>query len=183
MASFLMHALIPLLFLLAWRHLDARKVLWLWPLTILPDLDYFVGLHRAALLNAFILLPPLLGLALDKRRREWWLIALAYLVSHLTMDVFDGGVALWYPISTFTVCYDAGVNVVTDTNTILPYWESCHYGGEQGGIIGEGPIASGTPPVRELYAWMVPEEVGILVFLLPATALLAWTRLREPRRA
>lgn len=182
MASFLMHVTIPFLFLLAWRF-DVRKVLWLWPLSVLPDLDYFFGLHRALTVNAFILLPGLVGLWRDPKRREWWLIATLYLASHVVMDVFDGGVALLYPITTYTTCISAGVNVVTATNTVRPYWEDCSYGGEQGGLIGEGPWNSGTPPVYQEYAWMVPHEVGILTFLLPTTAVLLWRRWREQRDA
>lgn len=174
-----MHALIPLLFLLSWRRFDVRKVLLLWPLTVLPDLDYFFGMHRALTANAFILLPVLVGLWRDAPRREWYAIALAYLASHLVMDVFDGGVALWYPVSTWTLCYEAGVNVLTDSNTLLPYWDACHYGGDVGGIVGEGPVTSGTPPVRQEYAWMVPHEVGILAFLAPATISLLVARWRE----
>lgn len=111
MPSFLIHSIIPLLPLLAARRLDARKVWMLWPLAHLPDLDYFLGYHRATFTSLFILVPGLLlafyGWRNEQRRSllAWGLIANVYLVSHIVMDTFTGGTVPLYPFSTWTACY------------------------------------------------------------------------------
>ena len=179
MPSFTIHGLIPLLFLLAVRRLDARKVWILWPLTFAPDLDYlFPGLHRAAFGNVLILLPALAGLAwslwpgrADPERAEWFGIAAAYLASHLVMDVFTGGSVLLYPFSTYNFCYLVGIDVVTATNTLQPYFEVCS--------------REGIPRVAEVYPWLSPLEGAMLAFVLPAALVAsgwnAWRYARERR--
>lgn len=144
------------------RRLDARKVWALWPLTFLPDIDYFVSdIHRALTGNVFILLPFAAALAWslrpDHKRpelTEWMAIALVYLGSHLLMDVFTGGSVLLWPISDYNVCYLLYINVRTATNTLEPHFEACG--------------APGIPRVAEVYPWLSVTEGAMLAFVIPA---------------
>lgn len=163
------------MFLLSIPWLDRRKVLLLWPLTHLPDFDYVVGHHRATGHNLFLLLPFLILLLVSLRpatrnrnHTQWSLIALTYLGSHILMDIFAGGVTLLYPLSTYTVCYYAAIDVITATNTPLYYFEPCS--------------REGIPTVATLYEWLPANEGALLAFLIPATLLiLALERYRRRR--
>lgn len=143
----------------------------LWPLTFLPDADYLiVGLHRAVTGNVFITLPffAVLGYAAYTRRRElaeWMGIALVYLTSHLVMDVFTGGSVLLWPFTDYNFCYYAGINVVTATNTLQPFFEVCS--------------APGVPTVSPVYPWLSVTEAAMLAFVLPAGLAIAAVNLRS----
>ena len=174
MPTFVMHSVIPLLFLLAIPWLDRRKVLLAWPLTHAPDIDYWLTPHRAVAHNVFVLVPfVLVGVWAYRRARwdlvQWMVIACVYLASHMMMDVFAGGVTLLYPLSVHTTCYYAEINVVTATNTPVLNAGRCSF--------------SGVPVVSELYNWLPWNEAAMLVFLLPATlAALGWGAWRRRRR-
>lgn len=164
----MLQSVIPLMFLLSLPWIDRRKVLLLWPLTHLPDFDYVVGHHRATGHNIFLILPFLALLLWSLRpatrnpaRAQWAGIALVYLGSHLLMDVFAGGITALYPLSTYTVCYFAAIDVVTATNTPIYYFEACS--------------REGIPTVATLYEWLPATEGALLAFLIPATLIvLAW---------
>lgn len=163
MSSLTIHATVPLLFLLAVRRIDARKVWVLWPLTILYDLDYFLGIHRTAT-NVWTLLPFLgaLAWALRTGRRglaEWMTVALVYLASHLVMDTFTGGTVLLYPLSDRTFCYYAEILVRTADNTMVPSIEDCSH--------------PGVPTVAEVYPWLSGTDAATLMFVLPAGLVMA----------
>lgn len=162
------------MFMLAMPWLDRRKVLFAWPFTHLPDIDYWLEPHRAAGHNLFILL-PLVGVglfALRTARRElaeYMLVAGIYMASHIAMDIFAGGVTLLYPLSSFTTCYYAQIRVVTATNT--PFLDAGRCSHE------------GVGQVAEVYTWLPSTEAALLFFLVPATlAVLAWRlwRRRKP---
>lgn len=178
MPSAVIHAILPLLVLLAIPALDRRKVWILWPLTLAPDLDYFFGFHRATLGNVFILLPFLLVLAWSLRpkardwnRVEWMGIAIVYLGTHLLMDTFTGGTVLFYPFTDYTYCFVAAIDVVTATNTPIYYFEPCS--------------REGIPTVSPVYPWLSVTEGAMLAFLLPAalvcSAYSLWQRRRTAR--
>lgn len=177
MPSAVVHGAVPLLFLLALRRLDARKIWILWPLTFAPDLDYFFGFHRATLTNVWVLLPFAALLAWDLRARrpdraQWWIIALVYLGSHQIMDMLTGGIVPLYPLSDYTVCYYADVLVVTKTNTLYPDYGPCSH--------------TGIPQVVDVYPWLADNDTAMLAFLLPAGLLVAaWQgwQLVQARRA
>lgn len=159
MPSFVVHSILPLLVLLAWRRLDVRKVWILWPLTHLPDMDYFFGFHRATTGNVFVVLPALALAAYwwrkkERGKAEWAFIAGVYLGTHILMDVFTGGSVLFYPFSDYTYCYLAAVDVVTATNTPIYYFQPCS--------------REGIPTVSPLYPWLSVSEGAMLSFLVPA---------------
>lgn len=106
-----MHILLPVLFLLALR-IDAKKVLLLAPLTILPDFDAAFNLHRAVF-HSFIpvvILPVGLILYSKMKRPEWMLsslLVLFYLSSHVVLDL--SGVAFAWPFTTDMFYFDPEV--------------------------------------------------------------------------
>lgn len=170
MPSFVVHALLPLLPLLAIRQLDARKVWILWPLAFAPDLDYFVHLHRAALTNVFVLLPffVVLVYALRKKDRalsEWMGIALVFLVAHYVMDTFTGGIVPFYPISSYTVCYYADLLVHTADNSL--YWDY-------------GPCGHpGIPTVAVDYPFLTDTDTAMAALMIPFGLIMGALGLRR----
>lgn len=116
MPDLIIHILIPLTALLLFYDKRYRSyVILLAPLAIFPDIDHVItaSLHRALFHNVFIL-APMIVLALffyktrnrgdqnDKGNRlnNIAIIATFYLLSHLILDSFNGGVSLFYPFST-----------------------------------------------------------------------------------
>jgi len=121
----------------------------------------------------FVLIPFLALLAWDLRRKrkdraQWWIVALVYLGSHQAMDMLTGGIVPFYPVSDYTLCYYAGINVVTRTNTLYPDYGACSH--------------EGIPQVVEVYPWLGEADTAMLAFLLPAAlGVAAWQlwRLRK----
>ncbi|MCX9011263.1 MAG: metal-dependent hydrolase [Candidatus Methanoperedens sp.] len=102
MSSLFNHVFIPLVILLAFSDrlgLDPKKVFALVFFAILPDADVIIQPHRAAFHNIFALIIPLLLFILISNRRETSGIICLYLASHLTLDLFNGGISLLYPLS------------------------------------------------------------------------------------
>lgn len=80
--------------------LNPKKVFVLVFFAILPDADVIFLPHRAAFHNMFVLIIPLLLFILISSRRETSGIICLYLASHLTLDLFNGGISLIYPLSS-----------------------------------------------------------------------------------
>jgi hypothetical protein len=123
-----------------------------------PDLDYFVHLHRAALMNVFVLLPFLVVLAFGLRKKdraltEWMTIALVYLGAHYVMDTFTGGIVPLYPISSYTVCYYADLMVHTSDNSL--YWDY--------GACGH----PGIPTVAADYPFLSDTDTAMAALMIP----------------
>lgn len=161
MPGFVIHAFAPpLAFLAIRRFFDPRIVVYCWPFTLLPDVDYFLGVHRATTMNVFFLAGVLLvthGLAraFDRARaRIWTVTAGAYLASHILMDVFTGGVVLFYPVSVTNYCWFWYIEAVTATNDVTVYWEPC---------ISEGP-----PVVSTVYPVLDTDQAAMIAFLAVA---------------
>ncbi|MBI4363092.1 MAG: hypothetical protein HY558_07960, partial [Euryarchaeota archaeon] len=125
MANTAVHLAVPLLLVLLWGT-GRRRALLLLPLSVLPDLDWFLY-HRAALHNLWwplgltllVLAPwwvPWLEGRLPERarhrmeraagrmvefgktHREALLVAAFYLASHVFLDYFDDGVVPFWPV-------------------------------------------------------------------------------------
>lgn len=106
------HIIVPLLALLiVGRKEDKKYILLLLPLAILPDFDSFVAQHRALLHNIFLpVLFLLFGLVI-KQKRTIFIIAAVYLASHVFMDMFGGGVVLFYPLYNKMAFVDASLSL------------------------------------------------------------------------
>jgi len=113
------HLIVPLLALLiVSREEDKKYILLLLPLAVVPDLDTFVTQHRALLHNMFIpLLLVIFGWIL-KEKRTIFIIAAAYFASHVVLDMFSGGVALFYPLYSGMAFVDASLRM-SQTNELF----------------------------------------------------------------
>lgn len=171
MPSFVVTATIPLLAMLAIRQLDPRRVVALLPLVFLPDLDHFVGAHRASLHNVFILVPVAAWAWWEHRRGGGWdrvepaAIAGGYLASHLVMDAFVGGISPLWPLDPRSVFLWVAIEVDTRTNEL--------------DLIFEPGTLAGAPETVETFLWVSPTDVAILVVLVAAAGL-TWV-LRQAR--
>ncbi len=105
----LFHFMFPIIAALAARvHLKhpMRNILIAAILSVLVDIDHVIGIPRGSLHNAFVLiLIPLLFVIYTFSKRKFYqqkglaILILIFLSSHLFLDVFDGGVMAFYPLS------------------------------------------------------------------------------------
>lgn len=187
MTSWLPHILLPSLVALAFfRTLPRKWVIGLAPTVFIQDLDYLLpGEHRVVTHTALIPLGIFFALALWWRRRgrlePFWefarqpgkpvvlLLLSYYMVSHVVLDVFTGGVVLFWPLSD--VNYYASFHLILDTstNTITPETEAGRT---------DGPF-----PLAPQYEWFTYEHAAIVAFLglVAAPAAAAWM-VRRVRR-
>lgn len=97
MAYVFSHAFIPLSILYIFSgilKLHPKKIIVLSFLGIFPDLDV-VFIHRETFHNIFILIIPLL--VFFTKKRDIAGIICFYLLSHLILDLFNGGISALYP--------------------------------------------------------------------------------------
>lgn len=173
MPSFIVHGLIPPLLLLAFRLVPPRVALWTLPLTWMPDLDFWLGVHRATTSNLFILIPGLVAWYRWRSTRPGWSPYAAagtyYLASHLLMDVFAGGIVPLWPFVDVTFLIDCRVVVETATGDLIPICNPETHGG--------------APQVAEFFTWISPFEVAMVsVTAAVALAVFAyrWYSGRQP---
>lgn len=190
MVSWLPHVVVPGLFALAFmRRLPRKWVIALAPLAWVPDLDYFSpGAHRVYSHNVWIPV-ALLGLAywcwkrqrapapgdrfLDALTRPGWPLGLSlasfYWASHILLDVFAGGVLLFWPVmdTNFYLLYEIRVNLQTGEAIQTP----------------EAGTSEGAPTLSEDYAWMTYEHTAVLAFLWLASLVALYVHLRRRNHA
>ncbi len=99
MPNWAIHLIVPLLALLiVSRKDDWRYILLLLPLAVISDLDTFVTQHRALLHNIFIPVILLFAGWRIQKYRTVFVISAVYFASHVLLDMFGGGVVLFYPL-------------------------------------------------------------------------------------
>ena len=120
MSSLFSHIFIPIVILLILSNrlkLDPRKIVLLSPFGILPDADIFL-FHRASLHNIFILFIPLLAFIFIKNRRDIFGIICFYLMSHIILDIFNGGIYILYPF--YEKVFFIHTEIIFNYNNIIP---------------------------------------------------------------
>ena len=112
MPNWAIHLLVPLLALLiVVRKEDHKYILLLLPFAVFPDIDTFATEHRALLHNVFIpIVLLLIGLSLKKIRPILFITAF-YFASHIILDMFNGGVVLFYPFYNEMAFIDASLEM------------------------------------------------------------------------
>ena len=125
MPNWAIHLLVPLLALLiVVRKEDYKYILLLLPFAVFPDIDTLATEHRALLHNVFIPLAlVLMGISLTKMRTIFFITAF-YFASHVILDLFGGGVVLFYPFYNELAFIDASLKM-SKTSELL--W-TFHYG-------------------------------------------------------
>lgn len=98
MFSHLFISVVILLLLAGTLRLDNRNVLVLSIFAVMPDLDAILLPHRAMFHNIFILIIPVVLLIVVTSRRDVFGIITFYLAAHLILDMFNGGIFLFYPL-------------------------------------------------------------------------------------
>ena len=119
MPDWAIHLIVPLLALLIVERAGkgslnmqySKYYLLLLPLAVAPDLDTFLSQHRALLHNIFLPLLLLFFGWIVKEKRIVFIIAAVYIASHVFMDMFGGGVVLFYPFYNKMAYVDASLKM------------------------------------------------------------------------
>lgn len=174
--SWLPHAVIPGLVAFAFfRHIPRKTIVLTLPIVWAIDVDYAVQVLHRAITHSILWPLALLGVvAVLHRRRDatarFWeyatrpgtpatLTMLAYFwCSHLLLDIFQGGVVLFWPLWNRNLFLGFEILLDTGTNTFMP--------------TGEAGSSEGAPELSPLYPWFSYEHSAILAFL--AACLVAW---------
>ena len=141
MPNWAIHLLVPLLALLiVVRKEDHKYILLLLPFAVFPDIDTFVTEHRALLHNIFIpLVLAFIGLSLKKIRPILFITAF-YFASHVILDMFNGGVVLFYPFYNEMAFIDASLEM-SKTNELLWTFDYSFSGYVDGWKLAQGYIS------------------------------------------
>lgn len=162
------HLIVPLLALLIVSKKENLKyVFLLLPLALIPDFDSFVTQHRALLHNIFI--PVILGLcgSLSRKYGTIFIIASVYFSSHVLLDMFAGGVVLFYPAYNGMAFVDANL-MMSQANDLS--WTFDY---------GFRPYAQGW---KTAYGYISDSTgTGAMVFVLTACVCVAYRHWREVR--
>ena len=118
-------ALVALLLYFDDRH--RKYVLLLLPFALLPDLDHLAPFYapREMFHNVFLLVPPLAIALYGLKTKNNLLYSIALmtgfvLFSHLVLDFFNGGIALFYPLRTTWYGFTNTWNVAHGAVALLP---------------------------------------------------------------
>ncbi|MEM5830113.1 MAG: metal-dependent hydrolase [Candidatus Aenigmatarchaeota archaeon] len=101
----------PLLFPFLFKTSNKNLyILLLFPIfSILPDIDYLIGIEHRALTHSLLFLVIIIFTSFSfwKISKKIEIIALPILYAlHIMLDVFSGGVKLFYPFSTTTISFE-----------------------------------------------------------------------------
>ena len=117
---------------------------------ILPDADVLVSIHRAFLHNIFILLiVPLVIFVFIKDIKIYGIITF-YLMSHLILDIFNGGIFLLYPL--YDSVFFSRIEIWFHSGDIIPVI----YYGISDKIV---PMGKGEPMISS-------ENIGVAILLI-----------------
>ena len=138
MPIFVVHLTITLFVLAAFMSYIDRKNFKYLPVLILfgviPDLDVFIGIHRATFHNIFIAVAPLLiwfaiwviykkikikGIKKIEKKRIFFCLASGFLILHIVLDIFCGGVFVFYPAHQENIDFSSSF-VLTQKEVMLP---------------------------------------------------------------
>jgi hypothetical protein len=100
------------------RKEDHKYILLLLPFAVFPDIDTLATEHRALLHNIFIPLAlALIGISV-KKMRSIFFIATFYFSSHIILDLFGGGIVLFFPFYNEMAFIDASL-IMSKTSELL----------------------------------------------------------------
>ncbi len=168
MSSLFSHIFIPVVILLSFSKklkLNPGEVIAYSFFAVLPDTDiiFFLlklspaPLHRILFHNVFILVIPFLCFIFVKSRREVFGIICFYLMSHLILDLFTGGIFLFYPF--YNHVFFANVELLYNFKPVIEYGIS--------NKIMTLNLGGGEPVVSS-------ENIAIALLVLIIAAISAW---------
>lgn len=158
MSSLFNHIFIPVVILIIFAErlwLNKTYIIALSFFGILPDIDAIIFVHRASFHNIFILIIPLMIFIFIKDIKICGIMNF-YLISHLVLDIFNGGIYLLYPF--YSKALFLRIEIWFDNNNIIPI---LNYG-ISSKIINYIPIVRGEPMISS-------ENVGITMLLIMVT--------------
>lgn len=97
----------PLVILLFLKN--DRNIIKYVPFALLPDLDTFSGMHRALLHNVFIIVAISLMIYFITKNEKVTKVIFIFMISHIILDVFNGGASVFFPIYDKIFLIDAAV--------------------------------------------------------------------------
>jgi hypothetical protein len=174
--SFVPHLIAPVLVALAFFPMARRQILMWAPMVWVPDLDYFVAqdYHRALFGNIWIPLALAGSLVWLWRRRDpasaFWEFALRpgapgglflttyFFAGHLLMDLFVGGVPIFWPLSDVSPYIGYAIFVYTQTGQVE--------------TVQEAGAPENIPEVSPIFPWLDYDHTAQLAFL--AAMVLGW---------
>ena len=106
----IVHAIVPLLFLLAVFPKLEKKYLLLLPIVWIIDLDSYFGYHRFYLHNIFFILAIAIIIYFAWNMKAS-LIAMFFGISHLILDLAFPGAAIFFPFISNTIFIIAGIHL------------------------------------------------------------------------
>ncbi len=86
---------------------------------LLPDLDYFSGMHRALFHNIFIIIAISLLIYFIIKNEKVSIVIFIFMFSHIILDLFNGGASLFFPIYDKIICIESAIKV--DSNGSLSF--------------------------------------------------------------
>ncbi len=182
------HLVVPLLLALAVLPMARRQIILWAPMVWVPDLDFFFAkeYHRALLSNIWIPLALVGALLWLWRRRDptsrlsefmfrpgapgGLFLSAYYFAGHILMDIFAGGVALFWPLSTYSPYLFLSIRVNTATG--------------ETDVVGEGGTPPDIPEITPVYEWFSTIDAAMLT-LVAVVALVVmgrqlWMRAKAP---
>jgi len=154
MSSSLNHAFIPVVILMLFAtklNIKPKYILFLSIFAVLPDIDMLI-VHRATFHNIFTLLIPLLGYVIINR--QIFGIISFFILSHLILDIYSGGIHLFYPIS----------------NKVLYAWTEIRYG--EPNVFNYGFSTDTLEIIKHGESIISSENVAVMLLLLMIISLI-----------
>jgi len=172
-------ALVALLLYFDDRH--RKYILLLLPFAVLPDLDHFAPFYapREMLHNVFLLVPPLVIALYGLKTKNNVLYSIALiagflLFSHLLLDFFNGGEALFYPLRTTWYGFTNTFNVAHGAVALIPEPLRAFFPGEAFGGFSTPNGAHGAVALipKPLRAYVPSEALGFALTFVAFGAIL-----------
>lgn len=182
---------------------DARSLAVVAAVTILPDLDAFVGLvvvggHRAVLHT--LIVPALLGAALlyDVRfraesavRDRWgvrgvriaWVSLLAWVVAAIGPDLFTGGANVLYPVHDQFIRLDGSLELSNRRGLVQTFFDGARAGTTEEVHIRSGVDPNPGPEPENVERMFPIVRSGMQAIVVLTSALVVSIRLVETRRS
>ena len=114
------HLIIPLFALIILCKKENYKyALVLLPVAVFSDSDVLFNQHRGLFHNVFIPIAILLIAYIWKQNRTILLIIAFYTSSHLLLDIFNGGIAPFYPFDNHIAFINIFLQLASSTHEIL----------------------------------------------------------------
>ena len=112
MSSLISHLFIPLALLFIFSsklNLRPKQIIFLSFFALVPDIDAFLFVHRVTFHNLFFMSCIIILIYCILNNIKTSLIVAFYLLSHIVLDLTDGGVSFLYPIINLTIFVNFGL--------------------------------------------------------------------------